>query len=65
MVGGNNMDSWQKEIIPKWIEQAKTYPTKALLHTAVVVYAEQKRRLENEKGTLDGWMWSPDQWKEN
>ena len=59
------MEAWQKDIIPKWQQQAQTYPTKALLHMASVIYTEQKRRLENEKGALDGWMWSPEQWKES
>jgi len=32
------------------------------LYMAGEVYAEQARRLETEKGKLDGMMWSPEQW---
>ena len=28
------MTNWQTDIIPKWLEEAKTYPTKALLYMA-------------------------------
>lgn len=56
------MTNWQTDIIPKWLEEAKTYPTKALLYMAGEIYVEQARRLETEKGKLDGMMWSPEQW---
>lgn len=53
---------WQKEIIPEWMDQAKTYPVKALIYTAGLVHEEQQRRLESDHQKLDGMMWSPEEW---
>lgn len=55
-------NKWQTDIIPEWLEAAKTYPTKALLHAAGILYEEQSRRLESDQQKLDGMMWSPEEW---
>lgn len=55
-------NKWQTDIIPEWIEEAQTYPTKALLYVAGVLYEEQTRRLESDQQKLDGMMWSPEEW---
>ncbi|MCW6653030.1 hypothetical protein NHG25_01225 [Aerococcaceae bacterium NML191292] len=53
---------WQK-YMKRWQDQAKDYPTKALLAVALKVNHEQQQWIANQKAKLDGMMWSPDGWR--
>lgn len=46
----------------KWLQQATDYPTKALLVAAMQLFKEQEKRIDNQKGKLDGISWSPENW---
>lgn len=56
-------ETWLDKMAETWINQVKTYPDKAIIYMAKIVYLEQKKRLENKQGQLDGSLWSPKDWK--
>lgn len=58
------MENQFKKYHEEWVEQAKDYPTKALVVVAMELFEEQKERIENQKGKLDGMSWSPESWSE-
>lgn len=54
---------WLDEIVEEWIDQATTYPEKALVYMVKQVYREQARRIELFQGHLDGSLWSRKEWQ--
>lgn len=57
--------NFYKEHVFKWIDQAKDYPTKAILLVSLRVFKEQEKRIEIQKGRLEGEIWSPRSWQNN
>lgn len=56
---------WETQFLDKWLEQAKDYPTKALLYTAIsVVFPLQAERIDALEGQIDGVAWSPEDWND-
>lgn len=60
----SSYDFYKKQV-SKWIKDAKDYPTKALLTVSLNVLQEQEKRLEIQKGRLEGEIWSPKSWQNN
>ncbi|AXY26551.1 hypothetical protein CL176_11390 [Suicoccus acidiformans] len=54
---------WLKEAIVHWQEQAKDYPTKALLDVAYRHYMQQRELSRIAEGRLDGQVWSRKEWR--